>query len=289
MADAAPPAPPRVRLAIVAHPDDETVGLSTRLAAWSAAGHVLTITDGAPRDRRTHERHGFLRREDYAAARAAEQRAALAYAGITAERCARLDVVDQDAALHLPEIAARIAALVDALSPEIVFTHSYEGGHPDHDATACAVRLALDLVARDGGSRPALFEFPTYRADLEQAPLADLADPPGPASQRRRPVALRFLPGGPRETTVVLSAAERERKRCMYACYRTQSLESFFPPDVERYRPAPRHDFTRPPHPGLLHYEQHAYEIRGDRFRALYADAHAALLGGSQITRRRSS
>ncbi|TMQ03603.1 MAG: PIG-L family deacetylase [Deltaproteobacteria bacterium] len=280
MADASPAAPP-VRLAIVAHPDDETIGLSTRLAEWGATAHVLTITDGAPRDRRAYERHGFARREDYAAARAAEQLAALAIAGVAAEHCQRLEIVDQDAALHLPEIARRIAARVDSLSPEMVFTHSYEGGHPDHDATACAVRLALDLLARDGGSRP-LLEFPAYRADLDDAPPAALADPPRPASQRRASVAFRFLPGGPPETTVVLSSRERERKRRMYACYRTQSLEGFFTPDVERYRLAPRYDFTRPPHPGLLHYEKHAYEIRGDRFRALCAQARAALLGAAQ-------
>jgi len=288
VADAARGAPPpRLWLAVVAHPDDETVGLSTRLADWSAAAHVLTITDGAPRDRRTHERHGFARREDYAAARVAEQLGALAVVGVAAARCARLDVVDQETALHLPEIARRIAALVDALSPEVVFTHSYEGGHPDHDAAACAVRLALDLLARDGASRPALFEFPAYRADVDEVP--QLAGPLRPRSQLRPPVPLRFLPGGPAETTVVLSAADRERKRRMYACYRTQALEGFFPPEVERYRPAPLHDFTRPPHAGLLHYENHGYEIRGDRFRALCADARATLLGAGRDSHGSSS
>lgn len=280
MADRGHGAHPRgARLVVVAHPDDETVGLSTRLAGWGATARVLTVTDGAPRDRRSFERHGFARREDYAAARAAEQLAALAVAGVPAEHCARLGVIDQEAALHLPAIARRLAASIASLSPEILVTHAYEGGHPDHDATACAVHLALDILACDGASLPALLEFPAYRADLDE--LHHLASVTGPLPSeppRRPPVALCFLPGGPAETTIVLSARERERKHRMYACYRTQSL-SFFPPDVERYRPAPRHDFTQPPHPGLLHYETRDYDLRGDRFRALCADARAALLG----------
>ena len=47
-----------------------------------------------------------------------------------------------------------------------------------------------------------------------------------------------------------------------------------FPLDEERFRAAPLYDFTRPPHPGTLHYERHPWGMSGERFRAL---ARAAL------------
>ncbi|HET9623355.1 MAG TPA: PIG-L family deacetylase [Kofleriaceae bacterium] len=269
-------------LAVVAHPDDETVGLSTRLARWAAAGHVLTVTDGAPRDRRSFERHGFTSREAYAAARAAEQAAALAVVGVAAEHRTCLGVVDQEAALHLPAIVDQIATQIAACAPAVVFTHAYEGGHPDHDAVACAVHLAIDRLAAGRARPPALFEFAGYRADLDEAAqLAALTGPRPPRHQLRPAIPLCFLPGGPAQTTVVLSPDERARKRRMYACYRTQALEGFFTCELERFRPAPRYDFTRPPHVGVLHYEKHDYAISGERFRALYRAARAMGHGAS--------
>jgi N-acetylglucosamine malate deacetylase 2 len=56
--------------------------------------------------------------------------------------------------------------------------------------------------------------------------------------------------------TVVLTWAERERKRRMLACYASQrDVLRDFPLEPERLRAAPRYDFFRPPHPGQLWYE----------------------------------
>ncbi|MBP7611054.1 MAG: hypothetical protein KA760_16275, partial [Steroidobacteraceae bacterium] len=53
-----------------------------------------------------------------------------------------------------------------------------------------------------------------------------------------------------------LSPAELERKAAMVRCYRSQvEVLSSFPKSPERFRLAPDYDFTRPPHPGILHYE----------------------------------
>ena len=45
------------------------------------------------------------------------------------------------------------------------------------------------------------------------------------------------------------------------------------PLDVERFRPAPRYDFLRAPHEGLLWYEARDWGIDGARFRELAGEA----------------
>jgi hypothetical protein len=44
----------------------------------------------------------------------------------------------------------------------------------------------------------------------------------------------------------------------------------------ERYRPAPHYDFARAPHEGPLHYELLDFELTGERWRELAAQAIAA-------------
>jgi len=76
-----------------------------------------------------------------------------------------------------------------------------------------------------------------------------------------------------------LSPAQAALKRRMLGCFATQRRTlAPFPADApERLRPAPRHDFTRPPHAGTLFYESFPWGMDGARFRALAAEAAAAL------------
>jgi hypothetical protein len=46
-----------------------------------------------------------------------------------------------------------------------------------------------------------------------------------------------------------------------------------FATDVERFRPAPAYDFTRPPNGGRLYYERYAWGMTGERWRTLANDA----------------
>ena len=71
---------------------------------------------------------------------------------------------------RLEDLVDRCAGLIGALRPAVVITHAYEGGHPDHDTLALAVRLACrrqldqgeriavalgdDLIARRGVDGP---------------------------------------------------------------------------------------------------------------------------------------
>jgi len=66
---------------VVAHPDDETIGLGGHLSGLSKTT-VIHVTDGAPRDLRDAKAAGFVRSEDYAEARRGELAAAMSEAGV---------------------------------------------------------------------------------------------------------------------------------------------------------------------------------------------------------------
>ena len=235
--------PVGVRVAlVVAHPDDETIaaGASLHLLPGLLLVHV---TDGAPRTLADVAAAGFNTPADYAAARRRELRAALDAAGVAPE-LVELGVVDQEASFHMPTLALALSRLFDARGIEAAITHAYEGGHPDHDATAFAVHAVA-------GRRPVL-EFAGYHADPAGALLTGC-----------------FLPG-PDPTAIALTEAERVRKRAMFDCFRTQArMLAAFGTNQEAFRPAPAYDFTAPPLPGRLNYEHWGWSMTGARWRAL--------------------
>ena len=271
------PRPAPATLIIVAHPDDEVVGAGGRLPRLRDAT-VVHVTDGAPRDMRDARALGFASREDYARARREELAAALALAGLDPARARCLGVADQEASLQLAPLAGAVADLIGELRPEVVLTQPYEGGHPDHDATAVAVHTACRIVQAEALRKH--LDRRTRWERLEDAKLAGVPYRPDPAPvivemtsyhDRGGAVATgEFLPGGGDVRTVVLDGAARDLKRRLFDCYATQrGVLQYFPIDVERFRPAPRYDFTRPPHEGTLYYERFDWGMTGERWRAL--------------------
>jgi LmbE family N-acetylglucosaminyl deacetylase len=244
-------------MVVAAHPDDEAVGAGSRLPRLAQALFVH-VTDGAPRDGIDAARHG-LTPAAYAGRRRKELEAALDRCGIGPQQVLRLGCPDQQAALRMAELATQLAQLFLQQEVEAVLTHSYEGGHPDHDATAFAVHAACALLRVLEHAPPALVEMTSYHLGPEGLrPGEFLADAAADAQL----------------ATVVLSPAEAAGKRALFACFATQrDTLQFFPLAVERFRPAPRYDFRRPPHAGPLFYEGHDWGMSGERFRALAAAA----------------
>ena len=257
-----PAAPLPATLVVVAHPDDETVGAGAQLARLRDALFIYA-TDGAPPDGEDARRHG-LTVEAYRALRRHELEAVLARCGIGRDRIRRLGCPDQQAARCLPLLAMRLARLFRLHHPEVVLTQAYEGGHPDHDATAFAVHAAAAWLRTRDGHAPGIVEMTGYHR--------------GAAGQWECEVFLPQAEPDPSMATLTLDEEGRRRKRALldgFASQRETLMQ--FPLAVERFRRAPAYDFRRPPHGGALAYEQHPWGITGAQFRSLAADAMARL------------
>jgi N-acetylglucosamine malate deacetylase 2 len=245
---------------IVAHPDDETIGMGAQLSRFRDA-LLLHITDGAPRDGRDAAAHGFATTADYALARRVELAAALEAGKANGVRAEVLGVVDQEACANLAVLTERVVEHLRAERPEAIFVQPYEGGHPDHDAAAFAVWAACRLIQAERRSAPAVIEMSAYHA-------AGTGLATG-----------MFLPARRTVRMLTLTPADRSRKRLMIDCFISQrELLAGFNVAVESFREVPDYDFALPPHPGELHYERLGWNITGALWRR-HAKAAADALG----------
>lgn len=237
---------------VIAHPDDETVGCGGQLVRLRGIT-VILVTDGAPRNLADARAHGFPSADAYAGARWRELRRALACAGIPDESVIRLGTPDQEAARNLAPLTRKLASLFAHERFRCVLTHAYEGGHPDHDATAFAVHAA----SRIGSSGPAIVEMPFYRAGGMQ----------------------RFCPD-PRYPEVVAPLTSRQKalKQRMLKSHHTQRTAlAQFSVDVERFRCAPAYDFCALPNGGDILYDNYDWGLRSSEWIGLARAALAEL------------
>ena len=250
-------------LLVFAHPDDEVIAIGARMGRFGNA-HFLHVTDGAPRDERDSRAHGFATLAEYKDARWAEFRQALARAGIANAPRECLEIPDQQASLHLAELALEVCRRIERIEPEIVFTHPYEGGHPDHDACAFAVHRALALRRAQGYRMPAVLEGTFYHRGARGMVTGVFL---------RRPERME-------EVVYSLSPAERERKQALIDCFVTQKqVLAQFRLESERFRIAPSYDFGKPPHAGPVLYDEHPWGITSERFCRLVREALETLQG----------
>ena len=247
---AANPPDPSVRLVILAaHPDDETIGASVLLARFPSS-RIVYLTDGAPRDNDLWPPSVRGSREDYARLRRSEVAKALAHAGISTEQVSWLGGIDQEAIFEIRTLAARLLEFLRHWRMDLLITHPYEGGHPDHDSAALVARLTAASLGREA---PVIWEMTSYHARNDQCVTG---------------VFLNSEPAS--EVGLELSEDDRRRKRRMMDRYRSQRLVlENFPIVTERLRIAPRYDFSRPPHEGRLWYESMGWSMTGARWREI--------------------
>ncbi len=238
---------------VVAHPDDETIGAGGQLSRF-ANPLIVHVTDGATR------RHA--ERAAYAKLRQRELESALAMVGIPARSMLKLGIADQEAALQLPKVTARLADIFVRQAIDVVLTHPYEGGHPDHDATAFAVHGAQWLIRERGEPVPAIIEMAFYHQGCAGF------------------VPQEFTPDTGVETvTIPLSTAGWALKQRMLSAHASQKeVVSQFGATFERFRVAPAYDFRAPPNGGSIYYENFDWGMTSERWRQL-AEAAMRELG----------
>lgn len=142
---------------VVAHPDDETIGIGGQLTRLPEA-LIVHVTDGAPSAEGEHAGT----REAFVVRRRQEVEAAMALAHVTPDQLIAFDIVDQTAAFHIAAATRRLMAVISSHAVSTVLTHAYEGGHPDHDATRVAVHGTAALLTRIGATPPLVLEMPFY-------------------------------------------------------------------------------------------------------------------------------
>jgi LmbE family N-acetylglucosaminyl deacetylase len=146
---------------------------------------------------------------------------------------------------------------------EVVITHAYEGGHPDHDSCALMVQSACTLLHQAHRPAPIRLEFASYH-------------------ERNGRMATGIFWSSERclEQVVPLDACERARKRQALAQFVSQrEMIERFPLrlEVERLRAALFYDFTRPPPPGSVLYDRFGWRLTGERWREKACAALATL------------
>jgi N-acetylglucosamine malate deacetylase 2 len=268
---------------VVAHPDDEVLGVGTLLPQLKDLRAIIHVTDGAPRRGPDVANAGVSSWQEYAALRRRELEAAMQAAGVHGARLICLECPDQEASFHIVQLARRLARIFRQFHTRIVFTHPYEGGHPDHDACAAAVRLACSLPPR--GRVPHILEFTSYHVAPDGGLETERFLRRTAAGRGRKTIGHPTSPGRRQKTIAcavpmwrrMLNDAQRQKKREMISRYPSQrAVLSQFPICQEPIRMAPDYDFTKPPHRGKLYYENFNWGMTGPRWRRLAERAMCA-------------
>lgn len=167
-------------MCILAHPDDETLGLGSTLAKYAGLGvetHLLTATRG---ERGWHDvppQNPGL--QEMGRIRERELRDAAAILGLNDVRL--LDYIDGDLdQVAAGEIVPRIVAHVRRVRPHVVITFAPDGayGHPDHIAisqfTAAALVAAADPTYEDAEGGHDAHRVPKFYYLAETTEVATL-------------------------------------------------------------------------------------------------------------------
>lgn len=205
--------PPTWRLVVVApHPDDEVLacgGLLSMHAECGGAVLLVAVTDGEA----SHRGSTVWTRSELARQRCSERLQGLSQLGLVTPEIARLALPDGHLAEHIAPLRSGLLAL---LRPDDVLVSTWpHDGHPDHEATGRAARMACQSVGCSFVSAPVWMWHWAAPADLRVPWQRLRALPLGDAVVKRKLSALAAHRSqlGPRDggDEPVLGSAIRSR------------------------------------------------------------------------------
>lgn len=244
-------------MVVVAHPDDEIIAVGARIQRFRDA-HFVHVTDGAPRNEQDSRNQGLPALDAYRIARREEFRSALREADIGEVSYECLGIPDQEASFNLALLTDMLSTLIVRLSPEVILTHPYEGGHPDHDACAFAVHQAVREMKRQAIRSPLIVEASFYHAGpqgIETGCFLPNAEPTD-------------------EIAYPLTTLEQAKRQRLLRCFTTQQETlKYFSTEQERFRIAPHYNFRKPAHHLPVFYDQYPWGMTSDRFCELAREA----------------
>lgn len=171
---------------------------------------------------------------------------------------------DRDLPRNLTGLAEQVLDTIQRVAPGVIFTHPFEGGHPDHDSTCYATHRAIALLAREGKPVPVVREFTGYHARNGEFFSGAFLE--------------SDLPAGSTTGQEALTEAETEKKREALDCYQSQQrVIQRFALTPERWRLAIAPDFQKRPHSGPLYYELRGAGCTFEEFASLVLETDAAL------------
>ncbi len=250
-------------LLFFAHPDDETIALGGRLGRFGSA-HLVHVTDGVPHNEAVAHAHGLNSLAEYRQARWQELDTVLNLAGIPAISRECLEVPDQETSYQLTWLTRRLLLLLRIHQPQAIFTHPFEGGHPDHDACAFAAHHAVALLRFRHEQAPLIIEAPFYHARR--------------LGQGMETGSFLSTDSPTRQIIRQLSPREQRSKRALLDCFGTKrDVLRCFSVAEERFRLAPAYEFRLRPNSGAVLYDSFAWGVKSSAFCELAWEAEDAL------------
>jgi N-acetyl-1-D-myo-inositol-2-amino-2-deoxy-alpha-D-glucopyranoside deacetylase len=159
---------------VVAHPDDETFGCGSLIAAAAEAGAVVTVICATAGE--LGESTMPVSRHELGRIRSRELDAAAAMLGVT--RVVRLGYGDSGFAGPVPagslcaatvaDVADRLVGELDAVEPDVVVVLDGSDGHRDHRMIHDAASLAVDRWAAGAGRPTRLYEHVLLRSLMQE-------------------------------------------------------------------------------------------------------------------------
>lgn len=198
-------------------------------------------------------RAGCKNQKEYASMRLKELSDALSICDFNRDDHFVLNGVDLKVIDSLYSLIIQVIHLIRRIRPSVVLTHSYEGGHPDHDCASFIVSKALKVLSVSMGyTNIRHLEFSGYH---EHNNLIETGT---------------FKIGSGIIITVSLPEYNKCLKKMMIDCFVSQKeMLSIFNIEKEVFRIAPVYDFSRPPHNGKLLYEIMDWGMSSSKWRAV--------------------